>query len=407
MIESLRRGAASHPSQATGAAGLVAAFVMTTLALLGCGRDGVTRYEVPKEAPPTVSQRPMAPRMGLPSAPKPTAPTYTLPAGWTAKAAAGMRLISLAAGKGADAADVSVVTLSGSAGGIAPNFNRWRRQVGLPPMPTEALLKILEPITVGGQQGQLGVFVGKDSGEGARGVIAGLVARQGLTWFFKMSGSASAIQANTAAFRAFLASVRFQGGAPAGRVANPPGPAVAKGLAGGARRGGTPQFALPPGWTAKPASGMRLISLMAGAGATVADVSVVSLPGPAGGLSPNFNRWRRQVGLPPLAPADLTAALEAITVDGQAGHLGVMSNAAAGAPAKSGVAAALISRQGKTWFFKLATSAEALKGHLPAFRAFLASVRFEAGAAPPEAPPPKSPSAKTAPAAAANPGGQP
>ena len=391
MIESLRRITASQPPQTTRSAirsglvlrtaGLVAAFSICTLTLLGCGRDGVTRYEVPKDAPPTVSKRPAAPRMGRPSTGKPTAPTYTLPSGWTQKAAAGMRLVSLAGGKGADAVDVSVVTLSGSAGGIAPNFNRWRRQVGLPPMPAAELLKLLEATTVGDQEGQLGVLVGKDTGEGARGVVAVLVPRQGMTWFFKMSGSASAIEANTAAFRTFLASVQFQGGAPAGRVAKTPGRAAAPRLAGGARPGGTPQFALPQGWTAKPASGMRLISLVAGSGATVADVSVVSLPGAAGGLSPNFNRWRRQVGLPPLAPADLTAALEAITVDGQAGHLGVMSNAAAGAPAKSGVAAALVTRQGKTWFFKLATSAEALKGHLPAFRAFLASVHFEAKAA--------------------------
>ena len=58
----------------------------------------------------------------------------------------------------------------------------------------------------------------------------------------------------------------------------------------------------PAGWTQVPPSEMRVGSFkITGADGKQADVSIVPLPGMAGGDFANVNRWRGQVGLPAAA----------------------------------------------------------------------------------------------------------
>jgi hypothetical protein len=59
---------------------------------------------------------------------------------------------------------------------------------------------------------------------------------------------------------------------------------------------------LPKGWTEARAGGMRFATLKPSTPGKV-DVSVVMLPGAAGGELPNVNRWRGQIGLPPVDEA--------------------------------------------------------------------------------------------------------
>ena len=64
----------------------------------------------------------------------------------------------------------------------------------------------------------------------------------------------------------------------------------------------------PAGWKAKPLSAMRKGSFaVAGSGGADADLSITAFPGDVGGELANVNRWRGQVQLPALAPADLAA----------------------------------------------------------------------------------------------------
>src|SRR5256885_16234378 len=55
------------------------------------------------------------------------------------------------------------------------------------------------------------------------------------------------------------------------------------------------RWTLPKGWTQKEAGGMRFATLKPPAAQV--DVSVIVLPGPAGGELANVNRWRAQLGL--------------------------------------------------------------------------------------------------------------
>ena len=77
------------------------------------------------------------------------------------------------------------------------------------------------------------------------------------------------------------------------------------------------QYKLPPGWQEKPLSPMRLASFKTiGPNEKETDVSVVSLPGMAGGDLANVNRWRGQVKLPPIDEDALAQTAEHVQTNG-------------------------------------------------------------------------------------------
>ena len=69
-----------------------------------------------------------------------------------------------------------------------------------------------------------------------------------------------------------------------------------------------PAWSVPAGWTKldqqKP---MRYATFVAGEGAGKIEVVLSTFPGDVGGLIPNINRWRGQVGLGPITQDQLAA----------------------------------------------------------------------------------------------------
>jgi hypothetical protein len=64
-------------------------------------------------------------------------------------------------------------------------------------------------------------------------------------------------------------------------------------------------FDTPEGWTEKPASPMRDISLVFGENGE-GECYVARLPGAGGGLAANVNRWRAQMGAEPLSDEEVS-----------------------------------------------------------------------------------------------------
>ena len=150
------------------------------------------------------------------------------------------------------------------------------------------------------------------------------------------------------------------------------GPALAP--PGGAAEGGAAlAWKAPAGWKRLPGSGMRFASFTVPAGGGEAELSVVVLPGPAGGDLANVNRWRGQMGAAALDEAGL--ARESKKVESAAGPLLVVDVAGAGAKAGESLSAALLSTGDQTWFFKLTGKAGVVKAARPSFLAFLKSLR--------------------------------
>jgi len=128
----------------------------------------------------------------------------------------------------------------------------------------------------------------------------------------------------------------------------------------------------PAGWKELPASGMRLASFVVpgAAGAPPADLSVVALPGDAGGDLANVNRWRGQLGLAPLDEKGLEAQSKRIKTP--AGTLLVIEYAGP----KARMHAAILNAHGNTWFFKLNGEDATVSAARERFLEFLNSLRF-------------------------------
>jgi hypothetical protein len=192
------------------------ALALATVA--GCSREDVTHYRVPKQAPPPSAAMPAGMGAGMPGAapagmdlPAPpkggAALRWTLPTGWTESAGGQMRYATLkppVAGR----IDASVVVLPGPAGGELANVNRWRNQIGLPPIDEAALAKARSVVKT--KAGPLHVYDFTSTGEPRNRVVAGLTSVHGDTWFVKVSGDAAAVGAARPDFMKLLGSLRLE-----------------------------------------------------------------------------------------------------------------------------------------------------------------------------------------------------
>ena len=167
------------------------------LALTGCDRDQVSR-SAPAPQGPAAAPVAMPPAMPggmsgeVPPPPTPNTPLkWTLPKGWTSAAGGGMRFATLTPG-GPGKAEVSVVVLPGAAGGESANVNRWRGQIGLPPLDDAALAAARQ--TVKCKAGAVAVFDFTSQGQAQSRMVCGtLVTQDGNTWFLKLMGDAPAV----------------------------------------------------------------------------------------------------------------------------------------------------------------------------------------------------------------------
>lgn len=142
-------------------------------------------------------------------APPPTISTpqikWTTPQGWTEVAPSSMRYASFSApadegGK----IDISIVTFPGDGGSDADNINRWRGQMGLAPVDTNALTSQVTPLKTDDT-----TFSTTDITGNKTRTIAAWTRRDGRVWFFKATGPTAAIEKEKPNFVKFIESVRF------------------------------------------------------------------------------------------------------------------------------------------------------------------------------------------------------
>lgn len=130
-------------------------------------------------------------------------------------------------------------------------------------------------------------------------------------------------------------------------------------------------WTLPQGWTETRGGGaMRYATLAPAAGGV--DVSVIVLPGDAGGELANVNRWRGQIGLGPIDGAALAGARQ--VANAPAGPVAVFDFASEGAAGKR-VVGGIAEVAGNSWFFKLSGDAAAVGAAKPEFLRLLGSLR--------------------------------
>jgi hypothetical protein len=137
------------------------------------------------------------------------------------------------------------------------------------------------------------------------------------------------------------------------------------------------QYKLPPGWEEKPLSPIRLASFKAvSPNGKETDVSVVSLPGTAGGDLANVNRWRGQVQLGPIDEDTLAKSAEHLTANG---HEYLMVDLVSDAPIdgeKQRILAAILDENDRSWFIKMTGEDAAVASQKSAFTDFLSGLNI-------------------------------
>ncbi len=377
------------------------AAALLLFAIAGCGRDDVKVYHVatndaavavPAGAAPEAMAMPgnLPGDMAVPDSGNPVKLKYALPEGWKEKALTQMRVASLEVSGDGKTADVSVIPLGGAAGTDPANVNRWRGQVGLPSLPDAQLQTLAEKVQITGQPADLYDLAGTAPGSGDPERILGAILHGDDTvWFYKMTGDAALVEKQKPAFIAFLKSVEFEKlAAPSTMDLSqlPPSHPALPGMAAGSPAEPAAAAADKPAWTV-PADwkeGQLAQFLVArfviqGSGEATAAVNVSQLSGDGGGLLPNVNRWRAQLGLPPGSDADL-ARLPLLDVSGAKATLVDI----AGTDPRSGQPAQLVGLVlplgGQTWFYKLMGDPAVVAPQKAALIKFVQSAKYPADA---------------------------
>ena len=367
--------------------------ILLIILAAGCGRDSVKVYHVDTNdaatpAPPPITTpgaMPSAMPDGLPAPDNSGLPSlhYALPAGWEKKAPTQMRVASFEISQEGKQADVSVIPLAGLAGADPANVNRWRGQVGLNPLAEDELAKLAEKITVGELPANLYDLAGTaPGGSDADRIIGVILHRDDTAWFFKMTGKAALVEQQKPAFIIFLKSVQF--GAPAAPQAmnmsqqlppsHPPIGGMNPGLpATSADAGDKPTWTVPAGWQEGPLAPFLVAKYVIAGADGAAAVNVSSLAGDGGGLLPNVNRWRTQLGLAPVAEADL-ANLPTIDASGGKATLIEFSGTSGGKPAR--LIGVVLPLGGQTWFYKLMGDTDVVVQQKEAFIKFVQSAKY-------------------------------
>jgi hypothetical protein len=370
-----------------------ATFFFLAVLLAGCGRDDVKVYHVAKDnsAAPPPAAMPATMPAGLPAPDNSGLPPlkYVLPAGWQEKPASQMRVASFGISEDAKEADVSVIPLGGMAGGDLANVNRWRGQVGLPSLADDEIANLAEKISVGAQPADLYDITG-----GAQRILAVIFHRGDVVWFFKVTGDADLVEKQKPAFISFLKSVQF--GAPAMDMSQlPPSHPPIDGMSLGNQNSLVPNtntivnegansddngkliWTVPSDWHPLPPSQFLFAKFsIIGTNEAKAEVNVAQMSGDGGGLIANANRWRKQLGLPPVAEKDLPITKISAYVGKDTIQIVEFSvtDSKTGKPVR--LVGAVVSENGQTWFYKLMGDEPVVARQKDAFIQFVQSAKY-------------------------------
>lgn len=357
---------------------LLALASASTLVVLGCRESKISSYRVRKEAPPPQT---LAAPSGGAAAPQ---LHWKTPAGWQEQPAGNVRIASFLVTEGDRKADISVTQFPGDVGGDLANINRWRGQIQLQPVAENELGQVVKPLSL-----PTGEFLTADllsdkpilDGKYRARILGAWLKQPDRTWFFKIAGEADLVAAQRQAFEAFLRSLEFAAADPNATTAGmpdlsmPAGPAAAPMAPFAAGAGRTLTWKAPETWTAKPLGPTRKGSFsLPGVDGATADLSITSFPGEAGGMTANLNRWRQQLKLPQLSPAELASSSSTIATGGlRFTVVDYVGTATDGGPTR--LVGAVLPLENETYFFKLTGPDAVVTQHKAAFLDFLKTVK--------------------------------
>ncbi|MEX0938287.1 MAG: hypothetical protein WDZ59_10550 [Pirellulales bacterium] len=282
-------------------------------------------------------------------------PTWSVPEGWEQQPGDSMRYATLTS-RGDQSNDQSdsegpleltVIPLPGPDADmdsyVLANVNRWRRQLGLPPIEADQLASETETVTLADDHtATLANLTGTAQPDGMRAPFAG------------GAGSAPPLSAGSG-----------DASAPSGE---PPST--------GATDTVPLQYTAPESWQAAPAGGFRKAAFTVQDGAAQVEITVIDLAAAGGELLANVNRWRGQIGLAPVTAAELEEQVSQIDLGGVPGQY-VRLYPAEDAESGQAILAVIAITGDRAWFFKLMGDAELARREQSRFEDFVRSVQFD------------------------------
>jgi hypothetical protein len=337
------------------------------LILSSCSSEKIQQYRVAK-----IQQKPISAQSESKRAED---FSYSAPQAWKKQPASEMRKLSFSIEGGGD---FSVVTLPGAAGDLKGNLNRWRGQVGLPPLedPAEIQKSITTTTFVDVPATELELYAAADKPDKAMRVV--LFEKNGMTWFFKLAGPRQLVKAQKKPFMDFMHSIKIKTD-PTIDAQTPALPNENSDMSTQALPPMKPQetqtkltYSVPKAWQEKPQGSIRVASFSVKQGALSGDVSIVSLAGDGGGLLSNTNRWRKQLELVPTDQEGLKNAVKDIQIDGHKAYFMALFSGMEG----QGMMTAMVEQGGQTWFVKMVGPSKLIQNQENDFLSFVKSIQF-------------------------------
>jgi hypothetical protein len=134
------------------------------------------------------------------------------------------------------------------------------------------------------------------------------------------------------------------------------------------------QWDLPKGWSAIRAEGMRVATFKPAVEGKV-DISVIRLPGEAGGELANVNRWRGQINLPPMD--EIKRGQMRKVIRSKAGEISFYDFIGERSP-RQRMLVGIIFINAHSWFVKMVGDEAPVTASREDFEKLLASLRFPA-----------------------------
>jgi len=132
-----------------------------------------------------------------------TPPQWTSPSHWVSQPSTAFRVGSFTIPGASGSADLAISFLSGQAGGVLANINRWRGQIQLPPTDAEGLSQMTRTLTVNDDSVLL---VDLTSADMKTRILVAIWEKPEGAWFFKLMGPVPTVVQEEKAFSHFLES---------------------------------------------------------------------------------------------------------------------------------------------------------------------------------------------------------
>lgn len=254
---------------------------------------------------------------------------------------------------------------SPSAADVTANVNRWQRQLGMPLSSKEEVNSLVKKVMVGERQVFVVDLLGP-AGDDQKQILGGMVVEGDRVWFFKLMGAAERVGKHKAEFDQFISSLKFNG----------PGETAPQ-----RETRGQLSWLTPQGWvTGEDAPNQivpRILTLYAGDALDSAEVIVTKLGGTNfGSILENVNRWRAQVGLPPVAKEDEQPKQPMQLADNPAVYFDFSGPGTAQNPNQR-MLLVMTMVNNDVWFFKMIGGQQVIGNEKGKFEEFLKSVKFE------------------------------